>query len=300
MQTDTRKRLKEVDDAFRLSLATHLNAKRLSVSMLRTDGLLSHVRAELRKWSGSVHSIANDAEMSTRFDSNGKICFGLFHQQLDVPLVFVESSLTNALAKRIEPLLRCDAEYHPTPSSLATHAIFYAIVNTRPNALAGLDLGRTLLHSVLSAMASDSSVPGLMTAPLDERTRAHVQSLQLRHLSVCATLSPMPGFRAWLRETRGHAVNANSSDLRALAREYLVTRARTRTGVVDGVAHFHLCNGARIECLNVGADQRQESERANVTFVAHARCRPYIRTILWCDLQLQIHTQRLDIKRLQL
>lgn len=70
--------------------------------------------------------------MQTRFDRKGKLCFGLFHHHERFPLVFIETSLVDRLAKRIEPLLQCDADWHDSNKRAPTHAIFYAIIATQP------------------------------------------------------------------------------------------------------------------------------------------------------------------------
>ena len=77
----SRDALKLVDDRLRLMLAEALGAERLSVRLLRSDRLDASVAAELRVASTAVHTIENSEQMATRFDSVGKLCFGLFHKE---------------------------------------------------------------------------------------------------------------------------------------------------------------------------------------------------------------------------
>jgi malonyl-CoA decarboxylase len=107
--------------------------------------------------------------------------------------------------------------------------------------LAGVSFGDFLIKRVVEALRAD-----------------------LPKLATFATLSPMPGFAAWLDKQE------DAADLRALMaspgwhlgpaaeaiREPVLRHAaRYLTGVKDGkaldrVAHFHLSNGARVERIN--------------------------------------------------
>jgi malonyl-CoA decarboxylase len=87
------------------------------------------------------------------------------------------------------------------------------------------------------------------------------------------TLSPMPGFRAWLETTDDPAVEALAAEARQraldenwaanpesaararkalepLAAYYLLKARRPDGRVIDSVARFHLGNGARLERIN--------------------------------------------------
>jgi hypothetical protein len=77
----TRDALKCADDRLRLTLAAALSAERLTVRVLRSESLAPGVAAQLREASKAVHVIESAEQMKTRFDSAGKLCFGLCHEQ---------------------------------------------------------------------------------------------------------------------------------------------------------------------------------------------------------------------------
>ena len=109
---------------------------------------------------------------------------------VDLPLVYVETSLVDRLADRIAPLLSADREWHPhTPS----HAIFYAIVSTQPAAVAGLELGRTLIYQAAQALTGTVPRESLL---LDEAAARRLQrtfgSAVVDSVEVTSTLSPRP------------------------------------------------------------------------------------------------------------
>jgi malonyl-CoA decarboxylase len=148
----------------------------------------------------------------------------------------------------------------------ADTAIFYSISNCQ-RGLAGISFGDFLIKRVVDALARE-----------------------LPRLKTFATLSPVPGFRAWLDrecetspatllpqadwlaieglgEGSGHgALRAlldrpdwyNNPRIAQVLREPLMRlcaryllRERRRSGrALDPVAHFHLSNGARIERVN--------------------------------------------------
>ncbi|MDB5742062.1 MAG: Malonyl-CoA decarboxylase [Polaromonas sp.] len=213
----------------------------------------------------AVHDIKSWSDVKNRLDSDRR-CYGFFHPRLPgVPLIFVEVALVDGMAGDIMPLL--DELAAPSDLGKATTAIFYSISNTQPG-LRGVSFGDSLIKRVVETLK-------------DEFPR----------LKVFATLSPIPGFRAWLgknaaamlgklgereRAALGHAIDSEpptaaaflAAAQRPLAlgeksplRQLLLQCAAhyLGQGLADGkpldpVARFHLGNGARVERLNWAAD----------------------------------------------
>jgi len=198
----------------------------------------------------AVHAIAGWDDLRHRLDGDQR-CYAFFHPALEhEPIVFVEIALTHGLADHLPELLnRADAIDDPDT------AIFYSITSAQPG-LAGVHLGNELIKQVVDALRHEND-----------------------HLKTFATLSPLPGFRAWLvGQVEGHAltpaeVESLGEEVGAIAgladRTWLtdpVIAERVRPGLlsagarylttlrdgraVDPVANFHLSNGASLERLN--------------------------------------------------
>lgn len=211
----------------------------------------------------AVHTIRDWDELRRRTDPADRRCYAFFHPALvDEPLIFVEVALTREVPGTIGPILGPDRE--TLRADQATTAVFYSISNCQ-RGLAGVSFGHFLIKQVV-----------------EEIRREHPR------LSTFVTLSPAPGFAAWLdRERRAEGASglpeedrgalaaldaegwwlapgareaARDPVLRAAAR-YLV-QARTRRGTpVDPVARFHLGNGARLERLNWLGDTSERGLR---------------------------------------
>ena len=204
----------------------------------------------------AVHTIRGWDDLRRRLEPADRRCFAFFHPQLvDEPLIFVEVALTREIPDAIAPLLA--AERDPIRPQEATTAVFYSISNTQ-RGLAGVSFGNFLIKQVVEDL--QRSLPNLRTF---------------------VTLSPVPGFAAWLArerakedsefldaaskallaglddpawsENEGRAEGLRVPVLSAAACYFL--RARTASGLpVDQVARFHLRNGARLERINFLAD----------------------------------------------
>jgi malonyl-CoA decarboxylase len=213
----------------------------------------------------AVHDIKSWGDVKNRLDSDRR-CYGFFHPRLpDEPLIFVEVAFMDEIATNISPLL--DEAAEAVDLSRATTAIFYSISNTQPG-LKGVSFGDSLIKRVVETLRAD--FPKLKTF---------------------ATLSPIPGFRAWLvknaermlqetpdkmRAQLGRAVGfepptashvlsaldqASTLPERSALRQWLLGCAAHYLGKelseerpVDPVARFHLGNGARVEQVNWAAD----------------------------------------------
>lgn len=211
----------------------------------------------------AVHKIRSWDDLRRRIDLADRCCYAFFHPALnDEPLIFVEVALTREIPSAIAPILMARRE--PVQPERATTAVFYSISNCQ-RGLAGITFGHFLIKQVVEEI-----------------------SRELPRLSTFVTLSPAPGFAAWLDQERAktdssllsphdrETLTILDSDgwwqlpdrrekveepiLRAAAHYYL--HARNRRGLpVDPVARFHLGNGARLEQLNFLGDGSQNGIR---------------------------------------
>lgn len=210
----------------------------------------------------AVHAIDGWDDLRRRLQPDRRL-FAFFHPQLpEEPLIFVEVALTEQMPAAIAPLI--DKLAPVADTERAKVAVFYSISNCEPG-LKGVSLGNFLIKQVAEQLQR-----------------------QLPRLKTFCTLSPIPGFAAWLQadpvldESLGlkkpalerarlalqtlqaasvgelgrlsQAMTAASLDeparaaLLRLCAVYLI--AKTPRGGGDPVARFHLDNGARLERLN--------------------------------------------------
>jgi malonyl-CoA decarboxylase len=206
----------------------------------------------------AVHQIDGWDDLRRRLQPDRR-CFAFFHPQLpDEPLIFVEVALVPEMAGAIAPLI--DKRAAPLPSEQFKVAVFYSISNCQPG-LRGVSLGNFLIKRVAEQLKRE-----------------------LPQLKAFCTLSPIPGFMAWLGRTAAESLPDRVQRARAelrdacdgelgalthatrlaalsgdahhalwrLAAHYLVRVSPLADG--DPVARFHLDNGARLERLNAQAN----------------------------------------------
>ena len=197
-----------------------------------------------------VHRMRALEDLKRRLAADRR-CFAFFHPALpDEPLIFVEVALVDGMADRVQPLI--DPQAPVGDAAAADTAIFYSINNCLEG-LRGVTLGSFLIKLVAAELARE-----------------------LPQLATFSTLSPIPGFAAWLREALGrrdapgiagidraqlaaldrpdwpdHPEEADRLRL-PLSRLCAVYLAREKRGgrPRDPVARFHLGNGARLERIN--------------------------------------------------
>lgn len=211
----------------------------------------------------AVHEIRSWSDLKNRLEADRR-CFAYFHPRMpEEPLIFVEVALVQGMADNIQSLL--DESAPIGDPQAADTAIFYSISNCQ-RGLSGISFGGFLIKRVVDSLAAE-----------------------LPHLTRYATLSPMPGFRGWLDQRSVEEGNdllmpaerraidmlpaapmehpltsllgrtdwyedspvaeAMKAPLLRLAARYL-TQKTSRGRALDGVAHFHLSNGARLERIN--------------------------------------------------
>jgi len=217
----------------------------------------------------AVHEITSWTDLKNRLESDRR-CYAFFHPNMpDEPLIFVEVALVDGMADNVQALLD---EAAPTgdPEGANT-AIFYSISNAQKG-LSGVSFGDFLIKQVVDDLLHD-----------------------LPNLKTFATLSPIPGFRAWLdsrleagakllnheQEDQLAALTGGTPPLQALLDQphwhqdknitavlrpilqhlvagYLLYQRRESSGTaLDPVAHFHLSNGAQVERINWLADSSE-------------------------------------------
>jgi len=216
----------------------------------------------------AVHEIRGWTDLKNRLEADRR-CFAYFHPRMpDEPLIFVEVALTRGMAGDVQSLL--DESAPVGDPAQADTAIFYSISNCQ-RGLAGISFGDFLIKRVVDVLAAE-----------------------LPHLKIYATLSPIPGFRAWLDKRlaeegddlltaaerrpiealplkiaspklgalitvpgwpRDEAMaQALKAPLMRLAARFVLNEKGGNGRALDSVAHFHLTNGARVERLNWQAD----------------------------------------------
>lgn len=213
----------------------------------------------------AVHAIDGWDDLRRRLQPDRR-CFAFFHPQLPgEPLIFVEVALLDEIPAAVGPLIEKKSE--PAQSRRFKVAAFYSISNCQPG-LRGVSLGNFLIKRVAERLQSE--FPSIKTF---------------------CTLSPIPGFVHWLDADRESVAErlkapalarwesarkelkigparmhdrvdqqwhpwrtseAEQKALLALASIYLREFSTTPQG--DGVAKFHLNNGARLQRINWGAD----------------------------------------------
>ena len=199
----------------------------------------------------AVHEIGDWDELRRRIDPADRRCYAFFHPRLvDEPLIFVEVALTLTPPAAIAPLL-AEKRAQVAPDK-ARVAAFYSISNCQQG-LAGVNFGNFLIKQVVEEIRRE--LPAIETF---------------------VTLSPAPGFRAWLETTEDPAIASTRTAALELAAEgkwptpgvaaklramleplaaYYFLKARRPDGrVPDPVARFHLGNGARLERINWEGD----------------------------------------------
>jgi malonyl-CoA decarboxylase len=232
------KRLLALDVEMEYMFSTWFDVGFLDLRRITWDSPASLVE-KLIKYE-AVHDIRSWADVKNRLDSDRR-CYGFFHPRLPgEPLIFVEVALMNEMASSITPLL--DESAAPADLDKATTAIFYSISNTQTG-LKGVSFGDSLIKRVVETLKQE-----------------------FPRLKTFATLSPIPGLRAWLTKNapaemvkdweRPDELAESSPERRALlgwAARYLGNELNDGKPL-DPVARFHLGNGARVERLNWAAD----------------------------------------------
>jgi malonyl-CoA decarboxylase len=214
----------------------------------------------------AVHQIQGWGDLRRRLESDRR-CYAFFHPALpDEPLIFIEVALTKGIPPNVQPLLDVDAPVGDPDE--ADCAVFYSITNCQ-SGLRGVSFGNFLIKQAVEDLRRD-----------------------FRLLRTFATLSPVPGFVAWLtastnvpprsphlnellyRLGKGELI-ADISIAEQLRGEILTScahyllHAKRGTEPLDSVARFHLTNGARLERVNWMGDTSETGMRQSLGLTAN-------------------------------
>lgn len=202
----------------------------------------------------AVHAINDWDDLRRRLQPADRRCFAFFHPAMaNEPLIFVEVALTKGIPSSIQALLAEGRE--AVDPAQADTAVFYSISNCQKG-LRGVSFGSFLIKQVARDLSSD-----------------------LGRLGTFATLSPIPGFMAWLDARSAEhpdtklariraaldqvdgAAERHKADLRSLAAYYFLKVQRSDGQPVDAVARFHLGNGASLKNIHWMADTSEKGYR---------------------------------------
>ena len=216
----------------------------------------------------AVHEIRSWDDLKNRLAPDRR-CFAFFHPRMpDEPLILVWVALVSGMADNVQELL--DLAVPEADPDKADSAIFYSISNAQAG-LAQVSFGDFLIKRVVDELRTE-----------------------LPNLKTFATLSPLPGFRAWLRHmlaetevapwelsqdgalAEAGGTGSGRDALRAIldrgdwhrdevaiaavrpVLEPLAARyllnEKRGKRALDPVQNFHLSNGARLERINWLAD----------------------------------------------
>ena len=222
----------------------------------------------------AVHEIRGWDDLRRRLDPHDRRCFAFFHPALiDEPLIFVEVALVDEVPTSIHALLEADggADHAPAAPSVA---VFYSISNCQEG-LRGISFGNFLIKQVVEDLARE--IPSLKTF---------------------VTLSPVPGFRAWLdkalqkgelsylpeaqrrrlEKVRAEGWSDDEAEQDALrpavmaAASHYFLLAKDRNGKpLDPVARFHLGNGARLDRINWLGDTSEKGVHQSLSLMVNYR-----------------------------
>ncbi len=233
----------------------------------------------------AVHEIRSWDDLRNRLESDRRL-FALFHPRMpDEPLAFVEVALVKGMARNVQALLDEDAP-RADPQAANT-AIFYSISNTQKG-LRGISFGEFLIKRAVARL-----------------------SHELPRIETFATLSPVPGFRAWLSSCKHEILEAafdeaalggvralGGSDDTAVALDAVLERenwpadpvvckalkepllrlcgcyflqCRGDGRPIDPVARFHLKNGARLEHISWLGDDSEHGLKLSAGLMVNYR-----------------------------
>ncbi len=189
----------------------------------------------------AVHEINSWDELRARLAPKDRRCFAFFHPSMqDEPIIFVEVALTKEIPSNIQNVLQKDRDF--VEPEEAKVAVFYSISNCQKG-LNGISFGNFLIKQVATDLSNE-----------------------LKNLKNFVTLSPIPGFRKWMKNKypkldvkiekikKPDQLSKIKNDLFNCLGEYFFKSERSDKMPNDPVARFHLGNGASLEQINFLGD----------------------------------------------
>ncbi|WP_050524604.1 malonyl-CoA decarboxylase [Pseudorhodobacter wandonensis] len=201
----------------------------------------------------AVHAIDSWEALRLRLVPEDRQCYAYFHPCMpEEPLIFVEVALTNGIPGNIQSLLAEDRA--AASAQQMDTAVFYSISNCQAG-LRGISFGNALIKHVVEDL-----------------------SISQPQLKTFVTLSPIPGYRAWLdgqletlpvaeakplRAALTHPDDKSTALLRRYIAHYLVHEKRPDGSPVNAVARFHLGNGAIVQEVHPHGDTSENGQRGS-------------------------------------
>ncbi len=236
----------------------------------------------------AVHYIRSWRDLKNRLDSDRR-CYAFFHPRMpSEPLIFVEVALVQGLSGSVQALL--DEKAPLQDPRTADTATFYSISNCQPG-LARISFGNFLIKQVVELLSAEfrnltrfttlSPVPGFRPWLDAELAEPRPSLLSEEESSVLRTAAPPEGpapetgaqalaailaRRGWFRDSA--MLRAAEPVLVRLCARYLLVEKRGKRAR-DGVAHFHLSNGARLERINILADTSERGVKESATIMVN-------------------------------
>ncbi|HEU5339315.1 MAG TPA: malonyl-CoA decarboxylase family protein [Sulfuricaulis sp.] len=277
--------LKVVDADMRHLLASWFNR-----GFLRLERIDWHSPADLLEKIiryDMVQTIKSWDDLRRRLAADRR-CFAFFHPALpDEPLIILEVALVHGMADKVTPLLD---DHAPVLQAKDANTAMFISINSTQHGLRGLSFGNLLIKQVaedlqqelphLKNFATLSPLPmfaaTLRAAVSDthrEFSRARLEALLQEYAESLRQASggERPAEALLTLLTRAEAPRAVlAAPLERVALAYLSLLPR-EPDVFDPVARFHLSNGARLERINVFADEssvrQEESFRVMVNYL---------------------------------
>jgi len=259
--------LKSLDDDLRRLLASWFDVGFLKLKSITWDAPASLLE-KLAQYE-AVHAVRHWSDIKNRLAADRR-CYAFFHPQMpDEPIIYVWVALVKGIADNVQVLLDVRRKALENPAAADT-AIFYSISNAQAG-LTGISFGNFLIKRVVDDLAKD--FPDIKTF---------------------ATLSPIPGFCAWLKErvaeegadlllpaekktlasvleqplqdafpllcgdhNQWYRVESKKEAMRGPLMRLCATylsEAKRGNRALDPVAHFHLSNGASMQQIDWLAD----------------------------------------------
>eukprot|EP00568_Trieres_chinensis_P004512 CAMPEP_0183306328 /NCGR_PEP_ID=MMETSP0160_2-20130417/10783_1 /TAXON_ID=2839 ORGANISM="Odontella Sinensis, Strain Grunow 1884" /NCGR_SAMPLE_ID=MMETSP0160_2 /ASSEMBLY_ACC=CAM_ASM_000250 /LENGTH=345 /DNA_ID=CAMNT_0025469675 /DNA_START=41 /DNA_END=1078 /DNA_ORIENTATION=- len=291
--------VKRMDDDLRRMLSEWFSAGILELRRITYDDTPAAIIEKIAR-KEAVHPLRSVDDLRARLGP-GRRCFAFFHPSLPgEPLVYVHVALMPKVAQTMEEIEELCSE--PTRNTEGPQAaVFYSITSTQPG-LGGVDLGNFLIKRVVEVLRSEfpgietfstlSPLPGFRRwlaervvlaeeseqfadaggAPLIDDIEREVLMAPLKCNSPldvpAALLDALNG--PWHREEG--LSEALCPILMRLAARYLALEKR-RGRPLDGVARFHVRNGAEMFRLNYLADTSRRGMRNGAGIMVNYRYR---------------------------
>uniref|UniRef100_A0A7S1BP46 Malonyl-CoA decarboxylase C-terminal domain-containing protein n=1 Tax=Corethron hystrix TaxID=216773 RepID=A0A7S1BP46_9STRA len=299
-------KLRALDSVLRVSLTRCIcSPGSLSFQRIAYDQTSAAVIEFIAKRE-AVHPIQNLEDLRKRLGRFGKRCFALFHSEIKEPLVFVHVALLSDMASSMEEIT--NAEDTEDRERDARIAIFYSI-NATSQGLSGIDLGEILIKRVVRHLQSEPNLDVQQFATLspiphfrkwlegkggfyhketgaendswsqasskfgdnkllNDKEKENVKQLLSLKSGDDALISLLNILddTEWYHDVKMQHVL--KPILMRLAARYLLEE-KYRGKPLDGVARFHVGNGATVSRLNFLADLSKKGLRNSASIMVN-------------------------------